>query len=254
MEVVIKADPEEVGSEAYETIAAALTKKPDLALGLATGRTPQRLYRLLRESRLDFSRARFFNLDEFVGLGPTHKASFWRFLHEHLLDGLRAMPANVRLLRGDAHDLAQECEAYEEAIRTRGGIDVQILGAGRNGHLAFNEPGSSLGSRTRVKTLEESSRKDYEPMFAGEAVPRFSLTMGIGTIMEARRLLLLATGAEKAEIVQRMVEGPVTAEVPGSALQFHPHATVLVDEAAASMLSRRDYWKWIYANKWRVGQ
>ncbi len=254
MEVVIKADPEEVASEAYETIASALAKKPDLALGLATGRTPQRLYRLLRESRLSFAAARFFNLDEFVGLGPSHRASFWRFLHEHLIDALRLPDANVRFLRGDAPDLAAECEAYEEAIRARGGIDLQILGVGRNGHVAFNEPGSSLGSRTRVKTLEATSRQDYAPMFVDEAPPSFSLTMGIGTIMESRRVLLLATGVEKAQVVQRMIEGPVMAEVPGSALQFHPRATAIVDEAAASMLARRDYWKWVYANKWRVGQ
>ncbi len=255
MEVIIKANAEEVAAEAYEIVEAALRAAPSLSLGLATGRTPLGLYLLMRESRLDFSAARFFNLDEFVGLGPEHPASFHRFLHENLLGGLNAQRRNVRLLRGSAEDLPEECRLHEEAIRAAGGIDVQVLGVGRNGHIAFNEPGSSLGSRTRVKTLEAQSASDYASMFASPGeVPRFSLTMGVGTIMEARRLLVLATGPMKADIVRRMIEGPVTAEVPGSALQFHPRATIVLDEEASVQLARRAYWKWVYQNKWRVGQ
>jgi glucosamine-6-phosphate deaminase len=255
MEIIIRANAEEVAAEAYELIAAALAEKPTLVMGLSTGRSPLRLYHLLRESRLDFSGASFFNLDEFVGLSGDHPASFHRFLHDHLLRGLNVPRERVRCLRGDAPNLPAECVAYEEVIRGRGGIDLQLLGVGGNGHIAFNEPGSSLGSRTRIKTLEEKTIADYAPMFrAPERVPRFSLTMGIGTILESRRVLVLATGEEKAEIVHRMTEGPVTAEVPGSALQFHPRTTLIVDEAAARRLARGDYWKWVYQNKWRVGQ
>lgn len=254
MEIIIKASPEEIASEGYEIVAGEVTRKPAFCLGLATGRTPVGLYRLMRESRLDFSRARFFGLDEFVGLGPDHPASFHRYFREHLLDPLGVPPEHVRFLRGDAPDLASECESYEQAIRSEGGIDLQILGVGRDGHMAFNTPGSSLGSRTRVKTLEESSLENYLKLFKSkDKAPRFALTMGLGTILETRRALILAFGREKADIVRRIVEGPVTAEVPGSVLQFHPRATLVLDEAAASLLVRRDYWKWVYQNKARVG-
>ncbi|MBI2931117.1 MAG: glucosamine-6-phosphate deaminase [Planctomycetes bacterium] len=254
MDIIIRANPEDVAAEAYEFVAAALTRKPDLTIGLATGRTPLGLYRLMRESRLDFSTARFFNLDEFAGLGQDHPASFHRYLAEQLLRWINVRSDHVRLLRGDSKDFRIECGGYEQAIRSCGGIDVQILGVGRNGHIGFNEPGSSLGSRTRIKTLEAQSIQEYASLFKSpDQVPRFCLTMGVGTIMEAKSVLLLATGREKADIVQRMIEGPVTAEVPGTALQFHPHGTVVLDEEAAQKLARREYWKWVYQNEWRVG-
>ncbi|HBL16431.1 MAG TPA: glucosamine-6-phosphate deaminase, partial [Elusimicrobia bacterium] len=254
MEVILRPDGESVAATAYELVLSALKAKPNLVLGLATGNTPLALYRRLREARLDLRKVRFFNLDELVGLGPKDSRSFQHFLRANLLDGLKVTPGNVRLLRGDADDLEQAAASYEAAIRKAGGIDLQILGIGRNGHIGFNEPGSSLGSRTRPKTLEAKTLEDYARGFpAAKAVPRFSITMGIGTILEARRLLLLATGGTKAEPIRRVVEGPVTSEVPGSALQFHPLAHVILDEAAGARLSRRDYWKWVYANKWRVG-
>ncbi|MFH1725515.1 MAG: glucosamine-6-phosphate deaminase [Elusimicrobiota bacterium] len=255
MEVIIQPDAEAVAETALGIVRESLRRKPDLVLGLATGKTPLGLYARVTGAALDLGRARFFNLDEFVGMGPRDKRSFHRFLHEHLLDKLRVGPGNVHLLRGDAPDLEKAAEEYEARIRIEGGIDLQILGIGRNGHIGFNEPGSSLGSRTRIKTLEAQTIADYAGSRAStESVPRFSITMGIGTILEARRLLLLATGDAKAEPVRRVVEGPVTAEVPGSALQLHPRAQMVLDEPAASRLSRRDYWKWVYENKWRVGQ
>lgn len=254
MEIVIKSSVEDIASEAYELIAGELARKPDLAMGLATGRTPLGLYRLLRESRLDFAGVRFYGLDEFVGLGPNHPASFHRFLREHLLDALGVPPENVRFLRGDAADLASECESFEQTIKAQGGIDIQILGVGRNGHISFNDPGSSLGGRTRVRVLEERAVLDYSKLFKSkDEIPRYSLSMGLGTIMEARRILMLAYGREKAEILKKMAEGPVSAEVPGSILQMHPRVTLIVDEDAASLLTRREHWKAVYQHRGVTG-
>ncbi len=250
MEIIIRADDDALSDEAFGILEREVRRKRSLVIGLATGRTPLGLYRRMTASAKLFRRARFFNLDEFLGAGPEDPISFHRYLHEHLLGPLETPARNVFLLRGDVRDPERASAAYEKVIRAVGGIDFQILGVGRNGHIGFNEPGSSLGSRTRPKTLEEETRAS----FAGLDVPRFSITMGIGTILEARRVLLLASGPEKAEIVRRLVEGPVTAEVPGSALQFHPRATAVLEEAAAASLARKEYWRWVAENKWRVGQ
>lgn len=255
MEIVIRPTYEDVCEEAFHAVQLELKRKPSLVLGLATGKTPIGLYQRLAKSKLSFRRVRFFNLDEFYGLGPEDERSFHHFLHEHLLGPLNVPARNIFLLRGDVKDPEKAAMAYEKVIRAAGGIDLQILGIGRNGHIGFNEPGSSLGSRTRPKTLEVKTIVDYAGAFpTPDDVPRFSITMGIGTIMEARRLLLLAAGSSKAEVLRQAVEGPVTAEVPGSALQFHPRATAILDAEAASKLQRRDYWTWVYENKWRVGQ
>lgn len=249
MEVIIRPDADSVAQTALEFLRRLYAGKPDPVLGLATGNTPLKLYALMRSSGLDFSKTRFFNLDELVGLSDADPKSFRRFLRANLLEGLGASDGNVRLLDGSVKDLESEAEAYEAAIKAAGGIDLQILGLGRNGHIGFNEPGSSLGSRTRPKTLDRETLADY-----GEGTPRFSITMGIGTILEARSLLMLATGEAKAEAVRRIAEGPLTSETPGSALQLHPRARLIVDEAAAARLARGDYWRWVWENKWRVGQ
>lgn len=252
MEIVIQPDYDRLCDAAAAMVFEELARKPDLVLGLATGRTPLGLYERLVRRPEAFARAYFFNLDEFYGLPPAHPESFHAYLRRHLIDRVRHDPARVNLLRGDVADLDQAARDYEDRIRAVGGIDLQILGIGRNGHIGFNEPGSSLGSRTRAKTLEPGTLAEYAKW--GQDLPRFAMTMGVGTILEARRLLLLASGEGKAEIIQRMVEGPVAAEVPASALQFHPRAAVVLDEAAASRLKRREYYKWVWANKYRVGQ
>ena len=249
MEVIIRPDADAVAQTALDFLRRLYAKKGDPVLGLATGNTPLKLYALMRSSGLDFSKTRFFNLDELVGLRGDDPKSFRRFLRTHLLDGLRATEGRIRLLDGSVKDLEAEADAYEAAIKAAGGIDLQILGLGRNGHIGFNEPGSSLGSRTRPKTLDRETLADY-----GEGTPRFSITMGIGTILEARSLLMLATGEAKAEAVRRIAEGPLTSETPGSALQLHPRARLIVDEAAAARLARGEYWRWVWENKWRVGQ
>lgn len=255
MEIIIQPSYDALCDAACAIVRAELARKPDLVLGLATGRTPLGLYERLRKSGDSFARVRFFNLDEFYGLAPSNPESFQYFLRKNFLDPIGADPKNVRLLRGDVTDLEAEAEEYEEAIRAAGGIDLQILGIGRNGHIGFNEPGSSLGSRTRPKTLTPEIlahyMKDIDP---GARMTSFALTMGVGTIMEARKLLMLASGPGKAEIVRQFVEGPITAEVPASMLQLHRSALVVLDEAAAASLKRRDYYRWVYENKWRVGQ
>ena len=224
-------------------------------LGLATGKTPVGLYERLRKKPEAFAKVRFFSLDEFYGLAPSDPTSFNGFLHRHLIDHVTHDPKNVHLFRGDVRDLEAQAEKVEDEIRAVGGIDLQILGIGRNGHVGFNEPGSSLGSRTRPKTLEPETLARYAGNLDPSApLSNFAITMGVGTILESKRCLMLVSGAEKAEIVRVMVEGPVTSEAPASALQLHPHAVVVLDEAAASKLKRRDYYKWVSENKWRVGQ
>ncbi len=259
MEVIISPTPEAASEVAARLVARQVCEKPACVLGLATGATPRRLYgclvRMHREEGLDFSRVTTFNLDEYVRLDPGHPASYHRFMDENLFAHLPVARERIHIPDGLSADVPAHCAAYEEAIRAAGGVDLQILGLGVDGHLGFNEPGSSLASRTRIKTLAEQTRRDNAPFFPdGKAVPHHVITMGLGTIMESRTCLLLAFGAVKAEAVARTVEGPVTASVPGSVLQFHPRAKVLLDEEAASQLVRGDYYRWVYKNKpaWQV--
>jgi glucosamine-6-phosphate deaminase len=249
MEIIIEPDAEALADRAAQIVFAELARKPNLVLGLATGRTPIGLYERLRKKPEAFAEVRFFNLDEFFGLAPSDPHSFNAFFYRHLLDHVHHQPKNVHLLRGDVKDLEEEARLAEDRIKVVGGIDLQVLGIGRNGHIGFNEPGSSLGSRTRPKTLEPETVAHY-----GGSIPNLAITMGVGTIMEARRCLMLASGPDKADIVCRMVEGPIMSEVPATALQMHPRAVAVLDEAAALRLKRRDYYKWVFANKWRVGQ
>ena len=255
MEIIIEPTAAALADRAAGLVFAELGRKPDLVLGLATGKTPVGLYERLRRRPEAFARVRFFNLDEFYGLAPSDPSSFNYFFHHHLLGHVQYDPANVHLFRGDWKDLEAQSEEIERQIAAAGGIDLQILGIGRNGHVGFNEPGSSLGSRTRPKTLEPDTVNYYaQSSGSGARPPSFAITMGVGTIMEARRCLLLASGPDKADIIRLMVEGAVTSEVPASALQMHRQATVILDEPAASKLKRRDYYKWVYENKWQVGQ
>jgi len=235
-------------------IAHDLRANPHLVLGLATGQTMERVYRQLvtmhHEQRLDFSLCSTFNLDEYVGLFPSDPGSYRHYMDEHLFHHVNIDLRNTHLPNGMAEDLDAECRSYEGLIHRFGGIDLQLVGLGKAGHIGFNEPLSALRSRTRVKALTPTTINQNASMFGGEdKVPRRAITMGVGTIIEARRCLLLATGESKAAMVAKAVEGPITSMVTASALQLHPRCTVVVDEEAASALSETDYYRWIFANE-----
>ncbi len=248
MRVIFEPHQQAVARTAAQFVADLVRRKPNCVLGLATGSTPLGMYneliRLHREDGLDFSGVATFNLDEYVGLGPDHPHSYRRFMQTSLFDHLNIAPANTHVPDGLAKDFDSFCRLYEQAIRDAGGIDLQVLGIGTDGHIAFNEPGSSLGSRTRLKTLAPETIQDNARFFGSpEAVPRLAVTMGVGTILECRQCLLLATGESKAKAIRNTVEGPVTAQVTASALQLHRDVIVMVDEEAGRLLERRDYYR-----------
>jgi len=254
MEVIINTTPEAASQLAARKIAAQVRAKPDSVLGLATGGSPVAVYRELirmhQQEGLDFSRVTTFNLDEYLGLGPEHPASYFNFMWTNLFQHINVRPERVHLPDGLAQNVPASCLAYESAIREAGGIDLQLLGIGSDGHIAFNEPASSLSSRTRIKTLTERTRRDNASFFAeGEEVPQHVITMGVGTIMEAREVVLLGFGKGKADAMAAAIEGAVTQMVPASALQFHEKACFLLDEASASKLQRSEYYRHVFANK-----
>jgi glucosamine-6-phosphate deaminase len=235
-------------------IARRIREKPELVLGLATGRTMEPLYaelvRLYREQQLSFSRVTTFNLDEYIGLPAQHPQSYDFYMNKHLFSQVDSDPRLTHLPDGMTKDIPAACTAYENLIAAAGGIDLQLLGLGNDGHIGFNEPGSSLGSLTRHKTLSAETIAQNQPLFPNpQEMPRDALTMGMGTILRARHCLLLVDGAEKAGIVARALEGPVTCMVTASALQLHPQVTVILDEAAAADLQLRDYHLWAYVHK-----
>ncbi|AEG43804.1 glucosamine-6-phosphate deaminase [Isoptericola variabilis] len=254
MEVVI-APAERLAELAADAIEALLRSKPDAVLGLATGSSPLQVYdelaRRHRETGLSFARARGFMLDEYVGLPADHPQRYRNVIESEIASRVDWPQAQVQGPDGLADDVPGACAAYEAAIADAGGVDLQILGNGTDGHIAFNEPGSSLASRTRIKTLTRQTRLDNARFFDDDLdqVPTHCLTQGLGTIMEARHLVLLATGRHKAEAVHQLVEGPVSAMWPATVMQLHPHATVLVDDAAASRLQLADYYRQTYAEK-----
>jgi glucosamine-6-phosphate deaminase len=239
MEIVILPSTREVHATAARIIAALVRRKPDAVLGLATGATQHEVYaelvRLHRDEGLDFGRVTTFNLDEYVGIPADHPDSFHHYMTEHFFAHVNLAPERVHIPDGMAADIDQECADYEQAICDAGGMDLVLLGIGEDGHIAFNEPTSSLGSRTRLKTLTSGSRH--------------VITMGIGTLLEARRCVMLAWGERKQRAVARMVEGPLTSMVPASALQTHPRATILLDEMAAANLSMAAYFREVHRHK-----
>ena len=249
MLVVLEHNSKEIGRKAARIIAGAVRKKPTITLGLATGATMVSIYeelvRLYKQESLDFSQVTTFNLDEYLGLSATHPQSFNYFMHENFFDHVNISAQNIHIPDGTVtQDYDQYAASYEDAIRAAGGIDIQLLGIGRNGHIGFNEPTSSIGSRTRLKVLTQETIEDNRKFFApGEAIPRCAITMGIGTILEAGRILLLATGESKATAVAKSIEGPVASAVSASALQLHPDVTFLIDEEAASQLTQREYYR-----------
>jgi len=251
MEVIIRPTANAAARLVARLIANELAAHPMLVLGLATGRTMERVYRQLVEIHetedLDFSSCRTFNLDEYVGLAPDDPHSYRHYMDEHLFNRVNIDRRNTHLPNGLARDLDAECRAYEAGIRAAGGIDVQVLGLGRTGHIGFNEPLSALRSRTRVKALTRATIEQNAVLFGRpDLVPSRAITMGVGTIMDSRRVLLLATGAEKAGIIATAVEGPITAMISATALQLHERCTVIVDEAAAGDLKGTDYYRWIF--------
>jgi glucosamine-6-phosphate deaminase len=250
LRIIITSDYDEMSRIAASIIAMQVRSKSATVLGLATGSTPlgtyKELVRLHNEEGLDFSRVRTFNLDEYVGLKPEHPQSYHSFMFDNFFKWVNVNSENVWIPDGMTRDVAKFCVDYEERIKKAGGIDIQLLGIGRDGHIGFNEPGSSLGSRTRLKTLAEETVSDNARFFGGETtVPRLAITMGVGTILESRKLVMLASGAEKAEAVEQAVEGPITSQVTASALQLHPSVFVVLDEEAAKRLKRTRYYSYV---------
>ena len=255
MEVVILKDPAQIGRVAADAIEALLNRKPDAVLGLATGSSPLAIYDELAArcaaGRVSFKQARGFTLDEYVGLPPDHPERYRNVIDSVFVSRVDFAPGAVAGPDGLATDIPAACAQYEEAIRAAGGIDLQILGIGTDGHIGFNEPGSSLASRTRIKTLTHQTRMDNARFFDGDIdkVPTHCLTQGLGTIMAARHLVLVATGRNKAEAVHHLAEGAVSAMWPATVMQHHPHATVLIDDAAARRLQLADYYRETYLSK-----
>ncbi|NQX02466.1 glucosamine-6-phosphate deaminase [bacterium] len=250
MEIIIQPTAEAATEVAARVIARLLRDKPDAVLGLATGSTPLRLYEKLIALGLDWSRVTTFNLDEYIGLPREHPQSYHHFMEENLFRHINLPAANIHIPDGNAADIPEFCARYERQIRAAGGIDLQLLGIGTDGHIGFNEPTSSLASRTRIKTLTRQTCLDNARFFGSEKdVPHHVITMGIGTILEAREILLLAFGPKKARAIAEAIEGPVSSLHPASILQMHPAVKVCLDAPAAGDLQRADYYQWVYANK-----
>ncbi len=254
MEVIISETYDQMSRAAAGMVAEVLNTKPDAVLGMATGSTPLALYkelvRMHKEESLDFSQVTTFNLDEYVGLPVTHPQSYHYFMHENFFQHVNIPRQNIHIPSGTTSNYASFCAWFEQRIKEVGGIDLQILGIGSDGHIAFNEPTSSLSSRTRLKTLAKPTIEDNSRFFdKPEDVPIYAITMGVGTILEADKLLLVANGESKADAVAAMVEGPVTSMVTASALQLHHDATCFIDGDAAGKLTMRDYYEWIQQNK-----
>lgn len=251
MQVLICRDAAAAARRTADLLCATVARRPEAVLGLATGGTMEPVYALLRErlaaGALDFSKVTTFNLDEYVGLSGEHPQSYRATMQRVLFDAAGLHPDRARLPDGAAADLAAEAKAYDAAITAAGGIDLQLLGIGANGHIGFNEPTSSLGSRTRVKTLTEDTRRSNVRFFgADEEAPRFAITMGIATVLESSACVLLATGARKAAAIAAAIEGPLSAACPASALQLHPAATMILDPKAAADLKLRDYYETVH--------
>lgn len=249
MELVICKSAAEASRKAADRIAALVKKSPSCVLGLATGSTPMAMYAALAEDvkagKISFKDVKTWNLDEYYGLAPAHVQSYRHFMNFHLFNKIDIEPANTHVLDGLAKDWRQECAEYEKAISAAGGIDLQVLGLGSDGHIAFNEPGSSLSSRTRLVSLTPETIQANARFFASEdEVPRHALSMGVGTIREARQIVLLAFGSRKAHALKGMVEGGISQFCTASILQLHQDVWVYCDEAAAAELSLKDYYAW----------
>ncbi len=254
MEVIIQPTAAAAARLVARLIARELRRNPRLRLGLATGQTMQTVYAdlvdLHRQENLDFAKCLTFNLDEYVQLSPTNPQSYRYYMNKHLFEHINIRIKNTHLPNGMAQDLAAECARYEKLIARSGGIDYQLLGIGQNGHIGFNEPLSGLFSRTREQVLAAATIAQNGPLFGNvDLMPRRALTMGIGTILDSKRCVLLATGATKADAIAGAVEGPITAMLAASALQLHPHCIVVVDAAAGAALKNADRYREVFNNE-----
>ena len=253
MEIIINENHNALAKIVVDSIEAMVVQKPDSVLGVATGSTPIPIYEELArrvDAGLDLSQLKIFGLDEYVGLDENNEQSYAYFIREHIIEPCKINPENVRLLSGVAPDLKAEAKDFEDAIAAAGGIDLQILGVGHNGHIAFNEPSSSLASRTRRITLTEKTIEANSRFYNSiDEVPHHAISQGIGTILEARHLVMLAYGEEKSDAGKGMIEGPVAAFMPASALQLHPRVSILIDEGAASQLVKADFYKYGWESK-----
>lgn len=250
MEVLIFADAQSLACKSADLVESQIKAFPDSVIGLATGSTPLGLYKelILRHQRngLSFEKAKTFNLDEYVGIPASHPQSYRTFMDEHLFNKINIDQSNTQVPDGMSENPLKVGPAYEKMIEEAGGIDLQVLGVGTDGHIGFNEPTSSLGSITRVKTLTQQTIEDNSRFFnSDEFQPKLAITMGIKTILDARRILLLAHGENKADAVRDMIEGPLAAFCPASALQLHQRTTILIDKAAASKLALKGYYKFV---------
>lgn len=254
MEVIIQPNADAAANLTVALIEQVVRPNPKAVLGLATGRTMESVYDKLQlrhaEAGLDFSGCSTFNLDEYIGLGGDDPHSYRHYMNERLFDHVNIDPANTYLPNGLAEDIDAECLEYEKRIEEVGGIDLQLLGIGASGHIGFNEPLSALRSRTRAKALTPQTREQNAGLFGSiDDVPKRAITMGVGTILDTRRCLLMATGESKADIIAKAVEGPITSMISASALQLHPRCTIVVDEEAAACLEQCDYYRWIFENE-----
>jgi glucosamine-6-phosphate deaminase len=248
-EIVIVRDADEAGEVAADAIERLISRKPDAVLGLATGSTPLTTWAALAKRRLDLSRVCGFALDEYVGLPEGHPESYRAVIDREVVEPLGLTPELIHV-PGDSGPIETAGADYENAIHAAGGIDLQVLGLGRTGHIGFNEPGSSFASLTRIKTLTEQTRRDNARFFSSlDDVPTHCITQGLGTILRAHHLVLLAFGEAKAETVAGAVEGPLTSRLPGSVIQLHPRVTVIVDEAAGSRLDYADYYRFAWEHR-----
>ena len=257
MEVIVRPDTDSAVKLTARLIADAIKAKPKFNLGLATGATMEPVYADLAamngRGEVDFSQVTTFNLDEYIGLPPEDKNSYRYYMNFHLFDKINIDKRNTNLPDGMAADEVAEGARYEEAMKRAGGIDLQLLGIGSDGHIGFNEPLSSFASRTRAKPLTPATYRQNSVYFdPPETMPMRAFTMGVGTMLDAKRIVMLITGAKKAEIAAKAIEGPLTSMVTGSAIQLHPSAVVVLDEGAASKLTMREYYDWVFAHepKW----
>ncbi len=254
MEVIIQPTAQDAVNLTARLMADQLRQRPDLVFGLATGATMEAVYaelvRMCHEENLDFASAKSFNLDEYIGLAPEDKNSYRYYMNHHLFNHINIKKSNTHLPNGMTSDIPGEGARYEAAIQAAGGIDLQLLGIGQDGHIGFNEPLSSLSSRTRDKSLTPVTYQQNCVYFnPPESMPRRAFTMGVGTILDAKRILMLVTGARKADVLAKAIEGPVTSMISATAIQFHRNVVVIIDEAAATKLAGQDYYRWSFANE-----